>query len=290
MKKITLKIDDKLSGKKIKYLLANHLNMSASLIKKLKNHENGILLNSKKVFVIEVVSAGDVLELNIIDDNSENIPPVEMKLDILYEDDDIIAINKPASVPTHPSLNHHCDTLANGVMYYFKDTDFTFRVITRLDKDTSGVVLIAKNQYSAQILGRDMKNHLIKKHYVAAINGTLLPEKGIINVPIARKDGSAILRCVSASGKEAISEYTVVYSLNGISYVSLIPHTGRTHQLRVHMSYMSTPIFGDDMYGAPQLNERTRLHCESVTFAHPISKKELVIKAPVPNDIIDLFK
>ena len=289
MKKIVLNIDKCHSGKKIKYILHNHLNMSSSLVKKLKMSSDGIILNGERVFVINRVAEGDVLELNIHDEVSANIVPVKMKLDILYEDEDIIAVNKPRSMPTHPSQNHHTDTLANGIMYYFSD-NFTFRVITRLDRDTSGVVLIAKNALSAQILGDCIKSRNINKSYIAVVNGIPKPDCGRICTNISRADNSTILRKVSAEGKEAVTDYEVAHTFNGISLVKLTPHTGRTHQLRVHMSYIGTPIYGDDLYGAPQIDECTRLHCESLSFKHPVTKETIKITAPIPRDITELFE
>ena len=253
MKKIVLNIDDELDGKKIKYILRNHMGMSASLVKQLKYSEDGILLNGKTVFTNHNVSKGDELVLTFRDTASENIEPKNIPLDILYEDEDIIALNKPRSMPTHPSQNHHDDTLANGVMYYFSGVDFTFRVITRLDRDTSGVVLVAKNALAAQRLGDDIKLKKIKKKYIAALSGVPISFSGRIDAPVKRVDGSAILRCVSPEGKAAVTDYEVVCEKNGISMVKLVPYTGRTHQLRVHMSSMGTPIYGDDLYGASQI-------------------------------------
>ena len=290
MKKIVLNIDDELDGKKIKYILRNHMGMSASLVKQLKYSEDGILLNGKTVFTNHNVSKGDELVLTFRDTASENIEPKNIPLDILYEDEDIIALNKPRSMPTHPSQNHHDDTLANGVMYYFSGVDFTFRVITRLDRDTSGVVLVAKNALAAQRLGDDIKLKKIKKKYIAALSGVPISFSGRIDAPVKRVDGSAILRCVSPEGKAAVTDYEVVCEKNGISMVKLVPYTGRTHQLRVHMSSMGTPIYGDDMYGAPQKNEKTRLHCAELEFTQPISGKTITIEAAVPEDITDLFK
>lgn len=289
IKKLDLKIDYDLSGCKIKYILRNHIGLSASIIKSLKRTEDGIILNGERVFVDRVVKFGDDLSISIHDRQSKHIVPVYIPIDILYEDDDILAVNKPHSMPTHPSQNHYEDTLANGIMYYFQNTDFTFRAITRLDRDTSGVVIVAKNPFSAQILGEDMKNKKMNKEYIAVVNGTPNPEKGRISAPIKRREKSVMLRCIAPDGKEAITDYFVEKTYNGLSFVKLHPLTGRTHQLRVHMSYIGTPIYGDDLYGAPQKNERTRLHCREVRFLHPVKRTEVVITAPLPKDISKMF-
>lgn len=283
-KNIKIEITENLSGKTVKEILFNEMNLSVATVRHLKNIPGSIKLNNEHVRVTKEVSCKDIIEINIDDENSVNIVPENITLDILYEDDDIIALNKPRNMPTHPSHNHHNDTLANGLMYYFKE-NFTFRAITRLDRDTSGVVLVAKNRFSAQILGNDIKNKKIRKKYIALINGTPEEETGIINAPIKRTKEGIILRCVGFDGKEAITEYKVLKKSNNFSLVELIPVTGKTHQLRVHMSYIGTPIYGDDLYGAPQNGENIRLHCEEISFKHPFEDKIITIKAKIPDDI-----
>ena len=287
----TLKIivDDKLNNTSIRDIMRKDLGISSGLIKKLKTYDDGIVLNGVRVNTDRVVSLGDELTFVIHDDTSDNIVPADIELKILYEDDDVIALNKPRNLPTHPSQNHYEDTLANGLMNYYSGLKFTFRAITRLDKDTSGVVLVAKNPYSAQILGNDMKNKKIKKEYVAVVNGIPEPSDGRISAPIRREKESVITRCVAQDGKEAVTDYKAEKSFGRYSLVRLNPLTGRTHQLRVHMSYIGTPIYGDDLYGAPQKDEATRLHCRKLVFIHPASKKEMTVVAPLPDDMISLF-
>ena len=289
-KKITVKIDKDLNGCDIKSILRNHIRLSSTLLKRLKRTDNGILLNGEAVNVLRTVCAGDELVLTLCDENSDNIVPKNISICILYEDEDIIAVNKPRSMPTHPSHNHYEDTLANGIMYYFKDMEFTFRAITRLDRDTSGVVLVAKNPLSAQILSDEMKNKRIHKEYIAVVNGVPELRCGTISVPIKRRENSVMLRCAAPDGREAITEYEVEKTFGGLSLVRLRPVTGRTHQLRVHMSYMNTPIYGDDLYGAPQKNEQTRLHCNKISFYHPLTKEKITVTAPIPKDITILIK
>lgn len=282
---IEIQIDSTLDGRKIRYVLRNHMGLSVRLIRLMKYTPDGILLNGKEAKQDSQVKTGDVLRLTMEDNPSENIAPMELPLDILFEDEDIIAVGKPRNMPTHPSQNHHADTLANALAYYFRDMDFTFRVITRLDKDTSGIVLVAKNAMAAQKLSMAMQNGEIQKEYVAAVCGVPSPLKGTITAPIKRKEDSVILRCVAPDGKEAVTDYHTEKTKNGLSFVRLLPKTGRTHQLRVHMQYIGTPIFGDDLYGAPQIDEKTRLHCQKLCFPHPVSGKKIVIEAPVPKDM-----
>ena len=288
-KRIEVKIDCALTGKTVRYILRGHLGLSTALIRRLKR-EGGILLNGEVGKLHIEVQEGDSLLISISDEKSENIAPVDIPLHILYEDDDMIAFNKPRAMPTHPSQNHHEDTLANGIMYYFRKEKFTFRVITRLDRDTSGVVLVAKNPLSGQKLSLAMRNGEIEKEYVAAVCGTLSPAKGIIHAPIRRAQDSVIVREVAADGKHAETHYKTEKVHNNLSFVRLYPKTGRTHQLRVHMQHMGTPIFGDDLYGAPQKDQRTRLHCEKIAFPHPSTGERMEISAPIPEDIKNLFE
>lgn len=281
---IELKIDASLHGRKIEYVLEKHIGLSNKIIRRLKRVDNAVMLNGKNVAVVRQVSEGDKLVITISSRESKNIAPANIPLDILYEDEDIFVVNKPGSMPTHPSRSHHQDTLANAVIHYMGN-DSTFHAITRLDRDTSGVVLIAKNSLAAKLLTDDIKTRKIQKEYVAVVNGVPKEKSATLSLPIKKKENSGILRHVSEKGKDSITLYEVEKTMGSLSLVKLIPVTGRTHQLRVHMSYIGNPIYGDSMYGAPQQNERTRLHCRSITFCHPMTKEKLTIKAPIPKDI-----
>lgn len=283
-KVIILEIDAVLHGRKIESVLQKEMGISTTLIRRLKRIEGGIMLNGKQATVIERLSCGDELKITISGEECDNIIPVNLPIDVLYEDEDIIAVNKPRSMPTHPSRHHQTDTLANRVVSYL-GKDSSFHAITRLDNDTSGVVLIAKNPFAAAVLTEDIRNRKIHKEYIAAVNGVPRPLRGKVSAPIKKKEGSGIARCVSPDGKEAITQYEVERICGEFSLVRLYPLTGRTHQLRVHMSYIGTPIYGDSMYGAPQRGKKTRLHCRAITFNHPISKRKTTISAPVPDDI-----
>lgn len=280
-KKVVVKIDKELTGKTVESILKKNLEMSSTLISRLKRTKNAVLLNGETVRVINRVKEGDCLEITMQDRENGSIYKWDFPLDILYEDEDVLAVNKPRSMPTHPSRNHLTDTLANAVAYYL-DTDTVFHAITRLDKDTSGVVLIAKNAHSAKILTEGIKD--MKKEYIAVVNGVPFPKKGIINRPIEREDGT-MRRCIRENGKAAVTHYEVEEENGGFSLVRLFPLTGRTHQLRVHLSHIGNPIYGDSMYGAPQMGEKTLLHCYKLQFRHPVTKKETEVIAPIPYDI-----
>ncbi len=281
---IRLKIDSFLDGKTVKYILSDVLGISGAIITLLKKADDGIMLNGERVFVTRIAQTGDELVISIYDESSD-ICPTPLPLDIIYEDEDIILLNKPRSMPTHPSRNHYEDTLANALMHYYSGEKFTFRSVTRLDRDTSGIVLVAKNPLSGAILSESMKKGEIKKQYVAITDGVPEKESGRINAPIKRLQESIITRGVAPDGKEAITDYEVIEKYNKKAFVRLFPITGRTHQLRVHMKYIGTPIYGDSLYGNAEKGEETLLHCAKLSFIHPITKKEMTVEAPLPEDM-----
>lgn len=279
-KTITVYIEKRLEKRKIEAILEREILLSRSLIARLKRIDGAVLLNGKSERVITTVKDGDVLTVNVPEKESR-IDSKKIPLDIIFEDEDILAVNKPWGIPVHPSKNHASDTLANGIKYYLGENS-AIHIITRLDRETSGVVLIAKNTHSAKILTEQMKNGNIQKEYVAIVNGKTEPEKGIIDAPIDRDTG--IKRKVTENGKSAVTEYEVIKS-GELSAVRLFPKTGRTHQIRVHLSYIGHPIFGDSMYGAPQVGERTRLHCRRLVFQHPATTEKIEIIAPIPENM-----
>ncbi len=284
---IEIKADAAQAGRTIKDILRNDLRVSAAILTQLKKETDGILLNGDPAFATARVKEGQVLSITIRDGVS-SMEGAEIPLLVLYEDEDVIVLNKPRSMPTHPSQNHHGDTLANGLMEYYKGQNFIFRAITRLDKDTSGVVLVAKNPLAGAILVEDMKLGRIQKEYLAITNNAPDPLSGQLEAPIRRQKESIVLRCVSPDGREAVTRYETVKQEENFALVRLMPLTGRTHQLRVHMSYLGCPIYGDDLYGAPQREEATRLHCGKLRFFQPVTGEEILVKAPLPNDMEDL--
>ncbi len=278
-------VTNAMDNRKIEYVLSGDLALSGNIIKKLKM-SGGILLNGECVHIDKRLTAGDELVLNFPKEQPGNILPENIPLEILYEDEDILAVNKPPLMITHPVGEKYSGTLANGVMFYL-NSQVPFRVITRLDKETSGVVLIAKNALSAQKLNEAMQKGEIKKEYVAVVRGVPCESSGVIDAPIKRADG--IKRSVDKNGKKAVTEYYVEKSVGGNSLVTLNPLTGRTHQIRVHLAYMGTPIYGDWLYGKED-DGRVRLHCRKIEFCHPQKNEKIAIEAPIPEDITSLVK
>lgn len=258
----------------------------------LKKQENGILLNGIWSYVNTTLSVGDTLTLTLTEEEaSAKIPPIDLPLHILYEDEDILVLNKPADMPIHPSLNNYENTLANAVAYYYdqKNIPFVFRCINRLDRDTTGVTMLAKNPFSAGILSEMVRNREIHREYLAIAHGIFDEKEGTIDAPIGRKDGSTIEREINfETGEKAVTHYTVLKENTDFncSQIKLWLETGRTHQIRVHMKHLGHPLLGDFLYN-PDMTyiKRQALHSYSLSFNHPITKKPMHFTAPVPSDM-----
>lgn len=264
---------------------------SAQNITNLKKIPQSILRNGTWAYVNEVLGDGDILEVFIVEnDSSHNIVATPMKLDIVHEDEDILVINKPAGLPVHPSQNHFTDTLANGVMHYFtfQGIPYVFRCMNRLDKDTSGLVLLAKHMVSGAILSTMVQKRQIKREYLALVAGKTA-ESGVIDKPIGRVEGSTIERKIDEKeGKRAVTHFTrLVYDeKQDASKLLLWLETGRTHQIRVHMKSEGHPLFGDYIYWPENKKmERQALHSYRLSFKHPITGEQLIFTANEPADM-----
>lgn len=272
----------------VRQVLKNEFNMSNRLITKLKQNKL-IYLNGKETYLDKALSLEDIVKCTIdFEESSENILPSKMDLKIIYEDDYLLAIDKPANMAVHPSILHYENSLSNGVKYYFESIGLNkkIRPVNRLDRDTTGIVLFAKNEYIQECLIKQMSNNSFYKEYIAILDGKLENNKGTINAPIARKDGSIIERCIDENGAKAISHYEVIDTKNNFSLVKFILETGKTHQIRLHSKYIGHHIIGDTLYGnESNLISRQALHCHKISFIHPITKKEIQIISPIPSDM-----
>lgn len=259
----------------------------------LKKTELGITVNGEWAYVRTILHTGDHLCVSLIEHaSSEHIVPAPIPFSIIYEDEDILVVNKPADTPIHPSQNNFDNTLANGIALYYQrqGIDFTYRCINRLDRDTTGLLIIAKHMLSAAILSQMMLNREIHRTYRAIVQGTPF-EEGTINAPIGRVDGSTIERRVDFEhGEHAVTHYKRVWTDGSISLVELKLETGRTHQIRVHMQHLGYPLLGDFLYESDRsLITRQALHSYKLEFQHPISKESLSFTAPLPEDMDSLI-
>lgn len=282
---LTYKVNNKMS---INDILVKEYKMSTRLKTRLINNKL-VFLNGKFVDTRTIVNKGDIVTvvLDYNEDNS-NIKPTKMNLNIIYEDEHLLLINKPAGIPVHPSILHFKDSLSNGVKWYYDSINLNkkIRAVNRLDLNTSGLVLFAKNKYIQESLIKQMNNKIFKKTYLAIVAGKLPKSTGTINLPIARKDNSIIERCVSPVGQNAITKYKVLQEFDNYSLVECTLETGRTHQIRVHMANIGHPLIGDTLYNPNPGNiiNRQALHSYKMEFIHPILNKKMELAAPIPND------
>ena len=292
-----MRFENEYIGLSIKEILTDKLQFSKRAIASLKNRPDGILINGEHATVRAIIRENDVLEINCEDINdSEKLVPSSILPDVIYEDDEIIALNKPPFMPTHQSQGHFYDTLANSLAHYFslQGRPFVFRSVNRLDRNTSGIVLVAKDRLASSKLSNQMKENKISKSYIAILEGKLPQSKGKIETYIRRREQSIIVREVCEEcddAKIAITEYEVIASNNGLSLVLATPITGRTHQLRVHFAHLGAQILGDDLYGNPStLINRHALHAYKLCFFNPQNDKKNELFAPLPNDMAKIIE
>lgn len=278
------------SGQTVEQFLKSR-GYSRHLLIRLKQSPAGITIGGVKVYVTHVLKMGEILEIRLEEpESSQTIIPVPMDLDILYEDEDLLVVNKPAHLPVHPSQGHFDTTLANGMAYYFKQKEepFVYRAVNRLDRDTTGLLILARHGLSGAILSEMVKNRQIRREYLAVVSGEA-EVFGTVDAPIARAEGSTIERCVDfQKGETACTHYKRLHYNPDLdcSLLSLTLETGRTHQIRVHMKYIGHPLYGDFLYHPDyRFIKRQSLHSHCLSFSHPITKKDLVFQAPLPDDM-----
>ncbi len=273
----------------LRNILRRTLCLSNTLLKGMKQTQN-ILVNGKQLRFIDRVHQGDVVSVRLeFEAEDPSITPEDIPLDILYEDDSIIALNKPADMVIHPCSGHPDKTLGNALMGYFQRTKQKIRLhpLGRLDTNTTGIVLFAKNPYVQDFLIRQMKERSYEKYYLGIVHGAFTPPEGEISLPIARREGSIIERVIDPGGAESLTLYKTLQQNQEYSLVRFRIVTGRTHQIRVHSSAVGHPLLGDTLYGKipTDLINRQALHSHRVTFTHPASGQRITLEAPVPEDM-----
>lgn len=266
---------------------------SRHILSSMKADKEALTRNGQRIGGREQLLAGDYFRVRLLETvDSDGIIPVSMPLSILYEDEDILVINKPADMPVHPSIGNYTNTLANGVAAYLdaKDEHSPFRCINRLDRDTSGALILAKNAFSAAVLSTQMRNRQIRRTYLAVVEG-ITPPNGTISAPISRVDDSVIERHVDfLRGEPAVTHYERLETKNEHSLLEIHLETGRTHQIRVHMGYIGHPLPADYLYH-PEYDcfKRQPLHSLQLEFRHPVTDKPMCLLAPVSEDMCNAF-
>lgn len=288
MRSIDYTVPEYFDGKKLISFLRGHIKISVKLLRSLKRIPDGIMLNGQHARTVDIIRRGDTVVLNIPSDESASVSiPTDYPLDIIYEDEDILAVNKPGTLAMHETHNHQGDTLANAVAGYLtrKNRPATFRAIGRLDKGTSGIVICALNPHAAARLSGN-----VEKQYLAVVSGKY-EGSGTIDKPIYRPDPMKTYRTADDRGDRAVTHYTVEESGEAYSLVRVSLETGRTHQIRVHFKFLGTPLYGDRLYFEEHpLIEHQALHCGFVKFTHPVKNEEIELSAPMPEEMSALLK
>lgn len=276
-------------GLEVRDIMRIHFDFSARLRNRIKR-EKLVTLNGETTPGWIKPKAGDVLKITLPDESS-GFEPQNIPLDIVFEDDSLLIINKQPGLIVHPTKGHPAGTVANALTYYIGQTGkpFKIRFVNRLDMDTSGLLVVAKNAYCQNDYTRQMKENTVEKRYIAIVKGIVDSDSGIIDLPIGRPDPENIRRGVMEDGSPSVTHYKVLkrYHNRGYSLVELLLETGRTHQIRVHMSHIGHPVLGDWLYGGSNvlLMERQALHAAKLTFNHPMTKERLTFEAPLPEDM-----
>ncbi len=292
--KLNFIVDKQTKDMKIKEYLKFNRKLSGRMIR-LAAREGRISVNGKRINLSYVLNPGDSIEILISRDESQNIEPEDIDLDVVYEDEDIIVLNKQPGIVVHPTKSHPTGTISNGLANYYKEKgeNCIVRLVSRLDRDTSGLLLLAKNQFAHMSLARDMNLDSFQKEYTAVVHGNLLKKAGTVNEPIYRPLHDSIKRIVDERGQESITHYEVLNSYKNGDVVRLKLETGRTHQIRVHLTYLGHPIFGDSLYcnyNDDNYILRQALHANKLTFPHPRTGKLMKIEVDLPQDMKNLIE
>ena len=283
MRKFSFTITQDDLGKSIRTYLRHHQHFSRRMTNRLKENPNSFLYNNIQVQSNYRMLSEGTLEINIPEDVKQSASAENIPLAVIFEDEDLLIVDKPPYMPVHPSHQHQQDTLANAVAKHAEQRGerYTFRAINRLDRNTSGIVVLAKNAYAASLLGGT-----IQKKYIAVVWGEIR-EEGFITSPIRLKPDSKIIRETATDGDHAVTHYKPLVTNNGLTLLELELETGRTHQIRVHMSSIGHPLVGDDLYGGANSEgtDRQALHCISVKFIHPLTKEGMNLQSIIPEDM-----
>lgn len=289
----TVTAEDEAEALSYKEVIRKNFTFSSRLMTKLKQNEL-VFINGEAVKMYKAAKEGDIISVTLPEEKSDFIPePIEITP--VYEDDDLLIINKQPGFVVHPTKGHPVHTIANGIMQYMLDTDQSFKIrfINRLDMNTSGLLAVAKNSHSQDEFTKQMKLNKVEKRYVAIVKGILENDHGTIDAPLGRPDPESVERGVMADGYPSVTHYTVLERYpKGYSLVELLLETGRTHQIRVHMSYIGHPVLGDHLYGGenPWLIERQALHARRLAFNHPVTGRHMELEAPLPQDMLSAIE
>ena len=286
MRFVTYQATERDAGKRVESILLGPMQISHGLLSRLKRREQGISVNGQRVYSTYVLQAGDLVTADVGDEAPPKLlEPVEMALSIVYEDEDLLILDKPANVPVHPTKDPTERNLEQGLLAYLPHGSYP-HFVSRLDKGTTGLMLVAKSGYVHELMKRRQHTQAFYREYLAVADGTVTPSSGTIDAPIGFADGSSYRHCVRRDGAESVTEYETLSTAHGRTLLRLLPKTGRTHQLRVHMAYLGFPLTGDWLYGTrSDAIDRPALHSHRLVFQHPISGAKTELLSPLPADM-----
>lgn len=288
---LTLSIDERLAGEDVRTVLKRERLVSSDMLSRLRRQENGILINGNAAKTNAVLQEGDILAFSIADEQRDDpIPPVDLPLDIVYEDEYLYIVNKSAAMPTIPSSLKQGEASVAAILSHRSGGTLRFHPVSRLDRGTTGLLAVAKYGYIHDLFRKTLHAEL-RREYLAVAVGRVAPSCGRIDLPIGRDESSLIKRCIRPDGAEAHTEYESLQNANGFTLLRLRPLTGRTHQLRLHMSALGYPLAGDFLYGTedPDLIPRPALHSSDLWMRHPVSGENMHFTAPLPEDMARLL-
>ena len=289
-RRLELPIGPELAGVKVDTLLKKHLGLSGTVVRRIKWLSDGILVDGRRVNTRFVPQTGQVLSVRLSDpERRSGIVPAPGPLDIVYEDEDIIVLNKAPGVPVHPGPGHFSDTIGNFLLDYYdsRGIEADFHPVHRLDRGTSGLLAVAKHPHAQEVLKNQLHTACVRRVYLAVCEGAPAPAAGVVDAPLGPRPGSLVEQMVCPDGKEARTRYEVLEVYGGRALLRLELDTGRTHQIRVHMAHLGHPLTGDFLYGteAPELISRPALHSAELTLRHPVTGELLSFRAPMPEDM-----
>ena len=290
MRVLSYRASEQDAGKRVETVLLDQLQVSHGLLSRLKRRENGICVNGRRVYATYVLQAGDQVTADVGDaEPPRHLDPVRMDLAVPYEDEDLLVLDKPANVPVHPTRDPKERSLEQGLLAYLPKEAYP-HFVSRLDKGTTGLMLVAKSGYVHELMKRRLHTEDYYREYLAVADGTVTPATGTVDAPIGLADGSSYRHCVRQDGAKSFTVYETLSVVNGRTFLRLLPQTGRTHQLRVHMAYLGYPLTGDWLYGArSDAIDRPALHSHYLAFVHPLTGERIECRSPLPPDMKNLI-
>jgi len=294
MSVITYKVGTEGHEVNIRDYMKNSLNLSGRFIRN-SAMDKRLKVNNKEIKLSYKLSKGDIIEVTVNKEETQNIQGEDLNIQVIYEDDDLLIVNKPPFMVVHPTKNHPMGTLANGVIHHFRSNNDNsiVRLVSRLDRDTSGLIMIAKNQFAHMKLAKSMEDNIIEKSYLAVVHGNLPNGSGTIDLPIGKPVNETIKMGVVEGGQKSITHYKVLETYKDSSFVELLLETGRTHQIRVHLSHLKCPIYGDVLYSEfndEELINRQGLHAYALSLPHPRTGEILKFTTEIPEDMKKLIE